>query len=388
MIISSNSSVNMTDVASYCGVRLPVEQATPLPNWCYTSDEFYALEVEHIFKKAWNYVGHASQISTPGDFFTHEITGIPIVLVHGVDGVIRAFYNSCRHRGAPIAAGEGNCKRFTCPYHSWTYSTDGSLVATPQIEEDENLKHSALNLLPVRLERWHGFLFVTFDDAAETLMEWLGDLPENCAGYGPENLVCTRRVHWDVEANWKLHFENFNDSLHIPFIHGGTLNRQKVSGRKRSTHEEIRGQIINHFTEHEGSRGLIHGKTGFDPIETLSGRYTTGTFYPCILPGTMMGWTIDCMWIFELHPTGPRSMRVVGASFFPEPCTQRDDFHEIAESYYDRMDAILPEDNAAVEMQQNGLRVPVQAASKFTHMETLCHAFDNWIVDQVLAGAE
>ncbi|MDE0808855.1 MAG: aromatic ring-hydroxylating dioxygenase subunit alpha [Alphaproteobacteria bacterium] len=388
MIISSNSSVNMTDVASYCGVRLPVEQATPLPNWCYTSDEFYALEVEHIFKKAWNYVGHASQIYTPGDFFTHEITGIPIVLVHGVDGVVRAFYNSCRHRGAPIAAGEGNCKRFTCPYHSWTYSTDGSLVATPQIEEDENLKRSALNLLPVRLERWHGFLFVTFDDAAETLMEWLGDLPENCAGYGPENLVCTRRVHWDVEANWKLHFENFNDSLHIPFIHGGTLNRQKVSGRKRSTHEEIRGQIINHFTEHEGSRGLIHGKTGFDPIETLSGRYTTGTFYPCILPGTMMGWTIDCMWIFELHPTGPRSMRVVGASFFPEPCTQRDDFHEIAESYYDRMDAILPEDNAAVEMQQNGLRVPVQAASKFTHMETLCHAFDNWIVDQVLAGAE
>ena len=91
MIISSNSSVNMTDVASYRGVRLPVEQATPLPNWCYTSDEFYALEVEHIFKKAWNYVGHASQISMPGDFFTHEITGIPIVLVHGVDGV-----NPCR----------------------------------------------------------------------------------------------------------------------------------------------------------------------------------------------------------------------------------------------------------------------------------------------------
>jgi len=91
------------------------------------------------------------------------------------------------------------------------------------------------------------------------------------------------------------------------------------------------------------------------------------------------------MWIFELHPTGPRSVRVVGASFFPEDRTRRDDFEEIARNYYERMDAILPEDNDAVEMQQSGLRVPVQAASKFTHMETLCHAFDSWIVDQVLA---
>ena len=381
----SRPSVDMTDPTLYQEVRRPAGEATPLPNWCYTSDEFYALEIEYIFKKAWNYVGHASQIPANGDFFAHEITGMPIVIVRGVDGTTRAFHNACRHRGTPIASGEGNCRRFTCPYHSWTYATDGALVATPMIEEDESLQHAALSLLPVRLECWHGFLFVTFDDAAEPLLDWLGDLPKNCTGYGPENMVCTRRVSWDVAANWKLHFENFNDSLHIPFIHGGTLNRQKVSGRKRSTHEQMRGQCITHFTEHEGSRGLIHGKTGFEPISTLSGRYTKGTYYPCILPGTMMGWTIDCLWVFELHPTGPQSVRVVGASFFPEACTRREDFQAVAQNYYDRMDAILPEDNAAIELQQKGLRVPVQAASKFTHMETLCHAFDSWVVDQVVA---
>ena len=379
----AHSALDMSDPAHYAGVRKPVEQATPLPNWCYNSAEFYALEVERIFKKAWNYVGHASSIPAAGDFFTHEITGMPIVLVHGHDGTIRAFHNACRHRGAPVASGAGNCRHFSCPYHSWTYATDGALFATPLIDEDANLRHADLGLLPVRLERWHGFLFVTFDDGAMPLMDWLGDLPENCAGYGPETMVCTRRVSWDVAANWKLHFENFNDSLHIPFIHGGTLNRQKVSSRKRSTHEEMRGQCITHFTAHEGSRGLMNGQTGFEPIGTLSGRYLQGTYYPCILPGTMMAWTIDCMWIFELHPTGPASVRVVGASFFPEAATQRNDFDAIAERYYERMDAILPEDNVAVEMQQSGFRTPVQAASKFTHMETLCHAFDNWIVDQV-----
>jgi hypothetical protein len=113
------------------------------------------------------------------------------------------------------------------------------------------------------------------------------------------------------------------------------------------------------LTEHEGSCGLIQGKAGFEPIRTLSGRYTKGTYYPCTLPGTLMGWTTDCLWIFELHPTRPQSVRVVGASFFPEACTQRDYFQAVTQNYYDRMDAILPKDNVAVEVQQKGLRVLV-----------------------------
>jgi phenylpropionate dioxygenase-like ring-hydroxylating dioxygenase large terminal subunit len=146
-----------------------------------------------------------------GDFFAHEITGMPIVIVCDVNGTIRAFYNACRHRGMRIALGEGNCRRLTCSYHSWTYATDGALAATPMIEEDDSLQHAALSLLLLRLECWHGFLFVTFDDAAAPLLDWLGDVPENCTGYGPKNMVCTRRVSWDVAANWKLHFEKFND---------------------------------------------------------------------------------------------------------------------------------------------------------------------------------
>ena len=271
-----------------------------------------------------------------------------------------------------------------CPYHTWVYERDGRLVATPRIEEDAHLRHADLSLLPVRLERWHGFLFINFDDDAMPLTDWLGDLPDTCAPYSPENLVCTRRNSWDVEANWKLHFENFNDSLHIPFVHGGTLNRQTVSARQRASHEAFNGQCIVHFTNHEGSRALMHGESGFPPIESLSGRNLQGTWYPCILPGTMMAWTIDSLFVFELHPTGPESVRVVGASFFPADRVEREDFETQAQRYYHRMDTILPEDNIAVTEQQKGLQVPVNAASKFTHMETLCHAFDNWILDQVL----
>jgi phenylpropionate dioxygenase-like ring-hydroxylating dioxygenase large terminal subunit len=129
---------------------------------------------------------------------------------------------------------------------------------------------------------------------------------------------------------------------------------------------------------------LLEGESGFPTIDSLEGRYQEGTWYPCILPSTMMAWTVDCMFLFELWPTGPESVDVAIASFFPKDRTTRPDFDELAAGYYERLDAILPEDNDAVEQQQQGLRSPVNAASRYTHMETLCHAFDNWVLDRVL----
>ena len=377
--------LDLLDPIHYETVRRPAAEAAPLPNWCYTSANWYALEVERIFMKVWNYVGHTSQIPNAGDFFTLEVAGAPIIVITGDDGEVRAFHNSCRHRGSKIAWGEGNCKALTCPYHTWTYARDGALIATPLIEEDAHICYADLGLLTVRLERWHGFLFVNFDDNAPPLAEWLGDLPETCASHSPETMVCTRRkVYEGVKANWKLHFENFNDSLHIPFVHGGTLNRQNVSGRARRTHEEFDGQCVVHFTQHKGSRGLLEGETGFPRINSLEGRYQEGTWYPCILPATMMAWTIDCMFLFELWPRGPESVDVAICSFFPEERTTRPDFEAQAAKYYERLDVILPEDNDAVERQQQGLHTPINAAARFTHMETLCHAYDNWILDHVL----
>ena len=378
--------LDFLDSRHYEAVRLPATDAAPLPNWCYTSENWYRLEVERIFRKVWVYVGHASRISEAGDFFTVDVAGAPVIVIRGDDGDIRAFHNSCRHRGARIAWGEGNCKALTCPYHTWTYARNGELIGTPLIEEDDHFRYANLGLLEVRLEQWAGFLFVNFDDAAAPLTEWLGDLPETCRSYNPGSMVCTRRkVYEGVKANWKLHFENFNDSLHIPFVHGGSLNRQPVSGRQRRTHEEFEGQCVVHFTQHDGSRGLLEGEAGFPAIESLEGRYKAGTWYPCILPATMMAWTIDCMFLFELWPTGPATVDVAINSFFPEDRTRRDDFEALAEGYYRRLDVILPEDNDAVEAQQQGLYGPVTAASRYTHMETLCHAFDNWVLDRVLS---
>ena len=118
----------------------------------------------------------------------------------------------------------------------------------------------------------------------------------------------------------------------------------------------------------------------------LAGRYADGTYYPCLLPATLFGFTIDCVWIFELHPKGADRTMLTAASLFSRDQVARCDFAEKAEYYYRRVDMVIPEDNEAVERQQEGLCLPAGLSGKFTHMETLCHAFDNWVLDQMVDG--
>jgi hypothetical protein len=172
----------------------------------------------------------------------------------------------------------------------------------------------------------------------------------------------------------------------VPFIHPGSLAKQKVKSRQRASHVETDGAYIAHFTVHGGSRGLLeeHQDRALPRFPKLSGRYTEGTYYPCLLPSTLFGFTVDCAWAFELHPKGPDRTTLVAASFFSKDQMARPDFAEKAEYYYRRVDTIVPEDNEAVERQQEGLCLPVGLSGKFTHMETLCHAFDNWVLDQMV----
>ncbi len=372
----------------FAKVRLPPQDAEPLPHWAYTSQSWFERERERIFARSWNYLGHVSQLPKAGDYFTVEVAGIPLIVVKGQDDGIRAFFNSCRHRGTKLLSGEGQTRLIRCPYHAWAYDLSGALQAAPLVEEDVAARKSELGLHATRLEILDGFMFVAFDAALPSVAETMGSLSEEWRGYDTANLVCTRRRKWDVKANWKLWYENYNDSLHVPFVHPGSLAKQKVTGRQRASQVETDGAYIAHFTMHNGSRGLIEDdqKHALPRFPDLSGRYVEGTYYPCLLPATLFGMTIDCVWVFELYPVAPDRTTLVASSFFSREQVARSDFAQKAPYYYRRTDTIVPEDNAAVERQQEGLCLPVGLSGKFTHMETLCHAFDNWVLDQMVTG--
>lgn len=374
---------NIFDPRLFAATRRPVMEASGLPGLCYTSPEWYEREVERIFLKDWIFVGRADQVPTPGDYVSLDIVGEPIVVVRGDDQQIRAFSASCRHRGTRIVSGNGNCgKSFRCPYHAWTYALDGRLIGCAEMRETRDFDRSQYGLVPVRLESWDGFLFVSFDPGAVSLAEFLGDLPGKMAGYRFSEMVCTRVVGYDLACNWKIYVENAMEVYHVAFVHRKTI--EETLPMNVWTEEEARGNYIILYGAAPGSLALLQGDVGFPPIEGLAGKLANGSYIPHLMPNTMLGCTIDTAWWLQILPTGPRTTRVNVGSCFPRTTTERPDFAETAERYYKRWDTTIPEDNWISELQQQGLRARLNRPGRYSSREVLVHTIANYVLDRVL----
>ncbi len=375
---------NLFDPQHYRNVRLPLLEAESLPPWCYTSPAFYQREVEQIFLKVWNFIGREDRIAGPGDYFTLSFAGVPVVVVRGRDGEVRAFANTCRHRGAKVMSGEGTCRTLRCPYHSWTYGLDGRLERAPEMEASRGFDRGDYGLKPIRLERWDGFMFINFDSDSVDLATYLGDLPERMAPYRFDDMVCVRRKEYDIACNWKIYVENAMEAYHVPTVHMQSIQQQK---RDLNPPIEANGEYCGLYTRHEGSRALLPGQPGFPFIPSLSGETAEGTFYINIYPSTMLGCTYDCMWWLELHPMGPDRTRLTVGSCFPRSTVAREDFDELVVNYYHRWDVSIPEDNVISDQQQEGMGSPFASPGRLCAQEPLVHTIGNWVLDRVLNGS-
>lgn len=195
-----------------------------LPAARYTSPEYFALEQAHIFRKSWLFAAHIDEIPEPGCFMRWNNAGEPLIIVHGMDGTVRAFYNPCRHRGAPVVTVDrGKSPRLMCGYHNWTYKTDGSLVGVPETRDFVNLDMTCRSLIGVRCERFGNVIFVNFDDEAVSLLDWLGPLADEWAEFGFDRVRLAARHSFDLNCNWKVAMEANMEVYHVPFIHPDTV---------------------------------------------------------------------------------------------------------------------------------------------------------------------
>ena len=219
----------MFDPDQYANVFKPVEQAETLPPWCYRSEEFYQAEVTNLFMKTWNFFGHVDQVKNSGDYITTDYVGVPILIVRGREGAIRAFANNCRHRGAPVAKGSGNCLLFTCPYHSWSYDNAGALVGIYKREDFGDVDTSCLGLTPLPVAERAGLIFGVLTPGVEV------DFDAFLCGY--DELL----VHHDFEhcnlvgrqsvagPNWKVAYDGYLDFYHLPILHKDSFGAKMPS---------------------------------------------------------------------------------------------------------------------------------------------------------------
>ncbi len=380
------SDQDLFDPGHYAEVRRPLLEAETMPAWCYTSDAFYRREIERIFMKVWNFLGRVEQVPNAGDYFTVDFAGVSLIVVRDDAGQVRAFANTCRHRGSELLAGSGKCKAIVCPYHSWTYALDGRLVGAPEMEQSIGFRKEEHGLVALRLETWAGFIFVNFDHNAPPLDDYLGGMKETIAPYRLQDMALMRRREYVMDCNWKLFVENAKESYHIKTVHKKTINQYASAKTAGYWVEEAKGEYCITFAQHEGSMALLKGAAGFPVIESLRGRREAGgTYAPLIYPSTYLACTIDCAWYLELHPLGPERTRLVHGSLFPRSRRERTDFDAIAANYYHRWDITTDEDIVASERQQRGLKSPFSVPGRFSHREPLVHVIDNWILDRVLS---
>ena len=200
-----------------------IETAWTIASRYYTDPAVLEQEKRRIFYRTWQMAGRTDRLAEPGSYFTADVLGEPIIVVRDLEGRLRAFSNVCRHRAGPVAEGAGCRKNFQCGYHGWTYTLDGRLIGTPDVDGMEFFDRSEFGLVPLRLETWGPFGFVNFEASAPPLTAFLEEAsgPEFAESVAGMKLV--ERRDYTVACNWKVYVDNYLEGYHIPIAHPGLM---------------------------------------------------------------------------------------------------------------------------------------------------------------------
>jgi glycine betaine catabolism A len=189
-----------------------------LPRELYVSDEAFEFDTQVMLKSVWLYACTVAHVQNPGDYFLFELAHNSIIIVRGRDNEVRAFWNSCRHRGAKICLEQtGRAPRLMCPYHQWTYGLDGKLLAARSMAEDFDKADHGLN--PVALENVGGLIFICMAENPPQIDRVKADISEQIAVYNLENLKVAVQDDYIEDANWKLVMENNRECYHCDAGH-------------------------------------------------------------------------------------------------------------------------------------------------------------------------
>lgn len=334
----------MADWRDALAGTLPDGRPVAMPPTFYTAPEVLDAEIARVFLPGWICLGRADEIPNTGDFFTLDVIGEPLIVTRSAQG-IRVLSNVCRHRGSRLAQGKGTAKRFTCPYHAWTYGLEGQLVRAPLVEGQPGFDKADCSLPSFRVEDWMGWIFVNLDGTAEPLGSQLDALNPLAQNYHAEEMcgIDVAVEEWDV--NWKGLAENFMEGYHLTPVHLKTLHPMTPT---RLCEKSGNGPAFTTYKAHYDP--LFAGRAEAHP--DMTAEECALSMMVWIYPGFVAAISPNSAVWMTLTPTGPETVQTRwGVTARPETFDSGE-----AGKRFEFAAAFNAEDKARLIEMQKGLR--------------------------------
>jgi choline monooxygenase len=345
-------NARMTEILKLYDETAPLAEAYTIPAPWYLEPEMLRLENERVFGGNWIAVGRVDQVARAGEFFTAELAGEPLLVVRGADGVLRGFYNVCRHHAAAVATSPcGQAQSFRCPYHGWNYGLDGTLKGMPEFAGVCNFDRAANGLVPVAVDCWENFVFVNLKPNATSLRSHLSDLAGRVAPLGLQSLKFHSRREYTLACNWKVYVDNYLDGgYHVPHLHKGLNSVLDYA----------------HYTIENGERYCLQSSpmvVSEEHAEVSATRTGDRAWYFWLYPNFMINVYEGVMDTNLVLPMGPDQCRVIFDFFFADVSSDREE--QNAASLL-TSDQVQEEDVEICESVQRGLASRAYGAGRLS----------------------
>jgi len=386
---SPNSDMPLATVLEKltAAATLSFDQAHPIPPALNHSRAFLEHERKSVFMQEWICIGREDEIASHGDYLTHDIAGVPVLVVRKKDAQIGAYVNACAHRFACLVPDEkGSAKRFTCRYHAWTYDCNGQLIRAPYMEMKKDFDVSKHRLRSLHSASWEGFIYVTLaEQPASKVNVVLAPLRDKVVGrfdMGCYQTVLRESMVWN--ANWKNLIENFTESYHVPIAH-----RKTFAQHNKPLEDYVCGEDSDYYGYHYAIQPDDSGPGAAHPgNERLGGDWRRMMVDFCVFPCHLVTLMPDYLWYISVQPRGTDEMLATwGVAMPPEvladvPEAEYDDWLGHFKAY---MDVANGEDKMLVEALHRGSGSPILPGGTYHPIERNLWQFSKYLA-RVCAG--
>jgi Rieske 2Fe-2S family protein len=372
-MVSQYFSSAPVDADALAAALRPFGQSRMLPPVAYTSPEVFAWERRNFFGGGWTCVGHSSRLPGPGSQAAVETGAGGALLTRGEDGGVRAFANTCRHRGHELlpCGSSTSGKSIVCPYHSWAYSLSGELRGAPGYREIPGFDVNDWPLAPLPAQEWHGLVFVDGSGGLAGPLP-LDQLDPLVAPYEPERLMVAATHSYDAAANWKILTENYHECYHCSTIHPELCS---VSPPHSGENYPVAGSWIGGWMDlRDGAATMsLDGHSGGAALRGLSEAGLRTVAYVGIFPNVLLSLHPDYVMTHILVPEAAGRTRVSCSwAFAPEAVGSAGFDPSYAVDFWDLTNR---QDWAACESVQRGLASPFASAGPLAPEEDAIYSF-------------